>query len=104
MNKKDCKIGMFVAIMQNVGYLSRNRKKIKRIGKIVGIHNNYVSLMIVETNFKKIDKIDLLDENISIIIKRNLYIESFRFPELHEINSEIQELNNETDGKTNHKE
>lgn len=83
MDKKDCKIGMFVAVMQNVNPLARSRTRVKRIGKIVGIYDSYVNLLLFDSNIKEISDFD------NIIIRRKLYTETFRFRELTKIEKAI---------------
>ena len=80
MDKRDCRLGMFVSVFQNTSSLPRNRSRIKRIGKIVGIYNNYVNLLLYKADFADLE---------NIIIKRKLYIESFRFYEISEIDKEM---------------
>ena len=85
MDKKDCKVGMFkvgmfVAVMQNTSQLPKNRKKVKRIGKIIGVYDGYVNLMLYDSDFSDIKNIK---------IKRKLYRESFSFSEISEIDGEI---------------
>lgn len=76
MDKKDCRIGMFVSVIQNISSLPKGRNKIKRIGRIVGIYDNYVNLLLFDSDFSDLE---------NIIIKRKLYIESFRFYDISEI-------------------
>lgn len=80
MDKKDCKVGMFVAVVQNTSQLPKNRKKVKRIGKIMGVYSNYVDLMLYDSDFSDMK---------NIRIKRKLYRESFSFSEISEIDGEI---------------
>lgn len=83
MNKKDCKIGMFVAVIQNTSSLSRNRAKVKRIGRVVGIYSNYVNLLLFDSDLSNIY------ETGKITIKRKLYYETFRFSEVFKIEGKI---------------
>lgn len=86
MEKKDCKIGMFVSVMQNTSSLSKNRSKTKRIGKITGIYEDYANLLLFESNAKEID---WTNNNEDIVIKRKLYNESYKFPEICKIERNI---------------
>lgn len=84
MKKNDCEVGMFVAVMQNVNPLARNRLKVKRIGKIVGIYDDFVNLLLFDSNIT-----DIIDSDLPIVIKRELYNETFEFYELHRIKRKI---------------
>lgn len=86
MNKKDCKIGMLVAVMQNINPLARNRLKVKRIGEIVGIYDGFVDLMLFDSNVTDLDDLN------NLIIGRYLYRESFRFSEISEIEKDPRNL------------
>lgn len=77
MNKKDCKLGEFVFVMQDKSSLPRNKIKIKRIGKIVGVYSRYANVLLLDCDFSDLD---------NIVIKRNLYIQSFWFSEISKIN------------------
>ena len=93
MDKKDCRIGMFVAVMQNVNPLARNRLKVKRIGEIVGIYDDFVDLMLFDSNVDDLN--DENDENDrdnwdNLIIGRKLYRESFRFSEISKIKKDLE--------------
>lgn len=83
MDKKDCKIGMFVAVIQNTSSLSRNRAKVKRIGKIVGIYDGYVNLLLFDSDLSNIY------ETGKITVKRKLYYEGFRLSEIFKIEGKI---------------
>ncbi len=83
MNKKDCEIGMFVAVLQNINPLARSRTKVKRIGKIVGIYDGYVNLLLFDSDLSNIY------ETGNIIIKRKLYYEGFRLSEIFKIEGKI---------------
>ena len=87
MKKKDCELGMFVAVMQNVNPLARNRLKIKRIGKVVGIYDDFVNLLLFDSNIGKF--IEDFDSDLPIVIKKKLYNETFGFYELHRIKRDI---------------
>ena len=79
---------MFVAVMQNVNPLARNRLKIKRIGKVVGIYDDFVNLLLFDSNIGKF--IEDFDSDLPIVIKRELYNETFRFYELVKIKRDIK--------------
>ncbi len=81
MDKKDCKIDMFVAVVQNTSSLSKNRLKVKRVGKIVGVYDRFVDLLLFDY--------ELLGDNV--ILGRKLYKESFRFSEIFKIEGVIDE-------------
>ena len=81
MDKRDFKIDMFVAVMQNKSSLSKNRLKVKRVGKIVGIYDGFVDLILFDY--------ELLGE--SVILGRKLYKESFRFSEVFKIDEVVDE-------------
>lgn len=81
MDKKDCKVGMFVAVVQNTSSLSKNRAKVKRIGKIVGVYGRYANLLLFDSDFSEMD---------NIIIRRELYNESFRFSEIFPVKGNIK--------------
>ena len=79
MNKRDCKIGMYVSVIHNISALPRGRTKINRIGKIVGIYDNYVTLLLFDSDFSDFK---------NILIKRKLYVESFRFNTIFEMDQD----------------
>lgn len=83
MKKEDCEIGMFVAVIQNINPLARNRLKVKRIGKVIGIYDDFVNLMLFDSNIT-----DIEDET-PIIINKKLYIESFEFAKIKKIQRKI---------------
>lgn len=83
MDRKDCKIGMFVAVLQNTSSLSRNRTKVKRVGKIVGVYDGYVNLLLFDSDLSNIY------ETGNITIKRKLYYEGFRLSEIFKIEGKI---------------
>ena len=87
MNKKDCKIGMYVGVIQNVNPLARSRTRVKRIGKILGVYDDYVSLLLFDSNLSDLSDLDTLEY---ITIKRQMYRESFRFYEIFKIKKEIK--------------
>lgn len=87
MKKKDCKLGMFVAVMQNVNPLARNRLKVKRVGKVVGIYDDFVNLLLFDSNIGTF--IEDFDSDLPIVIKRKLYKETFKFYELVKIKRDI---------------
>ena len=78
---------MFVAVMQNVNPLARNRLKVKRVGKIVGIYDDFVNLLLFDSNIGKF--IEDFDSDLPIVIKRELYNETFKFYELVKIKRDI---------------
>lgn len=84
MKKKDCELGMFVAVMQNVNPLARNRLKVKRVGKVVGIYDDFVNLVLFDSNIT-----DIMDSDLPIVIKKKLYNETFKFYELVKIKRDI---------------
>lgn len=83
MNKKDCEIGMFVAVIKNVNPLARNRLKVKRIGKVIGIYDDFVNLMLFDSNITDIEQEE------PIIINKKLYVESFEFARIKKIQCKI---------------
>lgn len=83
MKKEDCELGMFVAVMQNINPLARNRLKVKRIGKVIGIYDNYVNLLLFDSDLSNIY------ETGNITIKRELYKENFRFQEIFKVEGKI---------------
>ncbi len=87
MNKKDCKIGMYVGVMQNINPLARSRTRVKRIGKILGVYDDYVSLLLFDSDLSDLSDLDTLEY---ITIKRQMYRESFRFYEIFKIKKEIR--------------
>lgn len=87
MNKKDCKLGMYVGVMQNINPLARSRTRVKRIGKILGVYDDYVSLLLFDSNLSDLSDLDTLEY---ITIKRQMYRESFRFHEIFKIKKEIK--------------
>lgn len=86
MKKQDCELGMFVAVIQNTSSLSRNRAKVKRIGKVVGIYDRYANLMLFDSNITSINEIE---EGNPIILYRKLYAESFEFAKMKLIPREL---------------
>lgn len=86
MKKEDCEIGMFVAVIQNINPLARNRLKVKRIGKVIGIYDNFANLMLFDSNITNISEIE---DGSPIIIHRKLYIESFEFAKIKKIQRKI---------------
>ena len=78
---------MFVAVMQNVNPLARNRLKVKRVGKVVGIYDDFVNLLLFDSNIGKF--IEDFDSDLPIVIKRKLYNETFKFYELVKIKRDI---------------
>lgn len=84
MKKKDCEVGMFVAVMQNVNPLAKSRLRVRRLGKIVGIYEDFVNLVLFDSNIT-----DIADSDLPIIIKKKLYNETFGFYELHRIKRDI---------------
>lgn len=96
MNKKDCEVGMFVSVIQNLSSLARNRSTIKRIGKVVGIYDRFVNLLLFDFYWEDLD---------NIIIGRELYKESFRYSEISEINGVIiSEIDSEFNAEGEHYE
>lgn len=87
MNKKDCKIGMYVGVIQNVNPLARSRTRVKRIGKILGVYDNYANLLLFDSDLSDLSDLDTLEY---ITIKRQMYRESFRFREIFKIEKEIK--------------
>lgn len=83
MKKEDCEIGMFVAVIKNVNPLARNRLKVKRIGKVIGIYDDFVNLMLFDSNITDIEQEE------PIIINKKLYVESFEFARIKKIQREI---------------
>lgn len=83
MKKEDCEIGMFVAVIQNINPLARNRLKVKRIGKVIGIYDDFVNLMLFDSNITDIE------DEAPIIINKKLYIESFEFAKIKKIQRKI---------------
>lgn len=83
MDKKDIELGMFVSVIQNTSSLSKNRAKVKRLGKVVGIYSNYANLLLFESD------LSILYEPKNIKIKRKLYNESFRFSEISKIDGDV---------------
>lgn len=84
MNKKDCELGMFVGVIQNVTALAKGRIKVKRIGKIVGIYDDFVNLLLFDCDFSDLENITLGKE---------MYRETFRFQEIFNIeNLKIENL------------
>ena len=87
MNKKDCEVGMFVAVLHSTSSLPRSRTKIRKVGRIIGIYDDFVNLLLFDSNIRNMD---IKKENVEyVIIKRKLYVESFRFYEIHKIQGEI---------------
>lgn len=84
MKKKDCEVGMFVAVMQNVNPLAKSRLRVRRLGKIVGIYEDFVNLVLFDSNIT-----DIMDSDLPIVIKRKLYKETFKFYELVKIKRDI---------------
>jgi hypothetical protein len=70
---------MFVAVMKNKSSLARNRIKIKKIGKIIGIYDRFVNLLLFDY--------ELYGNNI--ILNRQLYVESFMFSEVFKIEESV---------------
>lgn len=87
MDKKDIELGMFVSVIQNTSSLSKNRAKVKRLGKVVGIYSNYANLLLFESDLSILN--GLKDESKNIKIKRKLYNESFRFSEISKIDGDV---------------
>ena len=81
MNKNDIKMNMFVSVIQNTSSLSKNRAKIKRIGRVIGVYNRYANLQLFESS-------DLFDTD-KVIVYRKLYNESFRFSEISEFKGKV---------------
>lgn len=77
---------MFVAVVQQVTPLARARLKVKRIGEIVGIYDDFVSLLLYDCDLSDLENITL---------KRKMYIESFRFYEIFDLEYEISKLKKE---------
>ena len=86
MKKEDCELGMFGAVMQNINPLARNMLKVKRIGKIIGIYDNFANLMLFDSNITSINEIE---EGNPIILHRKLYAESFEFAKMKSIPREM---------------
>lgn len=86
MNKQDCKLGMLVAVIQHVTPLARARLKVKRIGKIVGIYDDFVNLLLFDYDLSNLENISL--ENIEL--GRPMYKETFRFNEIFKIEKEVK--------------
>lgn len=86
MKKQDCELGMFVAVMQNINPLARNRLKVKRIGKVIGIYDDFANLMLFDSNITSINEIE---DGTPIIIHRKLYAESFEFAKMKLIPREM---------------
>lgn len=86
MDKKDIELGMFVSVIQNTSSLSKNRAKVKRLGKVVGIYSNYANLLLFESDLSILHE---LNESENIKIKRKLYNESFRFSEISKIDGDV---------------
>lgn len=86
MKKEDCEIGMFVAVIQNINPLARNRLKVKRIGKVIGIYDDFANLMLFDSNITNISEIK---DGSPIIIYRKLYAESFEFAKMKSIPREL---------------
>lgn len=84
MKKKDCEVGMFVAVMQNVNPLAKSRLRVRRLGKIVGIYDEFVNLVLFDSNIT-----DIADSDLPIVIKKKLYNETFGFYELVKIKRDI---------------
>lgn len=84
MKKKDCELGMFVAVVQNVNPLAKSRLRVRRLGKIVGIYEGFVNLVLFDSNIT-----DIADSDLPIVIKRKLYKETFKFYELVKIKRDI---------------
>ena len=94
MNKKDCKLGMTVAIIKNVNQLSGSKLKVKRIGKIIGIYDDFVNLILLDCNT------DNLNDYKNISNSRTMYRETFRFYEIFkmdEVNDIFDKFNNNKD-------
>lgn len=87
MNKKDCKLGMYVGVIQNVNPLAKSRTRVKRVGKIIGIYDDYANLLLFDSNLSDLSDLDTLEY---ITIKRQMYRESFRFREIFKIEKEIK--------------
>lgn len=87
MDKKDIELGMFVSVIQNTSSLSKNRAKVKRLGKVVGIYSNYANLLLFESDLSILYGPEHGPENIKI--KRKLYNESFRFSEISKIDGDV---------------
>lgn len=87
MDKKDIELGMFVSVIQNTSSLSKNRAKVKRLGKVVGIYSNYANLLLFESDLSILYGPEHEPENIKI--KRRLYNESFRFSEISKIDGDV---------------
>lgn len=87
MNKKDCKLGMYVGVIQNVNPLAKSRTRVKRVGKIIGIYDNYANLLLFDSDLSDLSDLDTLEY---ITIKRQMYRESFRFREIFKIEKEIK--------------
>ena len=83
----DLKLGMFVAVIQNVTPLAHSRLKVKRIGEIVGIYDNFVNLLLYSSNIENI--IENIDSKEPIILHRKLYIESFKYDRIIKLDREI---------------
>ena len=79
MKKEDCNLGMFVAVIQNLNPLARNRLKIKRIGKVIGVYDDFANLMLFDSNITDITDIE---NKTPIVIYRELYTESFEFAKM----------------------
>lgn len=74
-------MNMFVSVIQNTSSLSKNRAKVKRIGRVIGVYNRYVNLQLFESS-------DLFDTD-KVIVYRKLYNESFRFSEISEFKGKV---------------
>lgn len=86
MNKKDCEIGMFVAVVQHISPLSKSRTKVRRVGQVVGLYDGFANLLLFDSNINN----DFPDWD-NIIIKRNLYKETFKFSELVKIEGPVKD-------------
>ena len=89
MKKNDCKIGMYVGVIQNINPLAKSRTRVKRIGKIVGVYDDFINLLLFDSNLSDKSELSELDKLDKITIKREMYIESFRFQEIFKLEQEI---------------
>lgn len=78
---------MYVGVIQNVNPLAKSRTHVKRVGKIIGIYDNYANLLLFDSDLSDLSDLDTLEY---ITIKRQMYRESFRFREIFKIEKEIK--------------
>ena len=85
MKKDDFELGMFVSVIQNITPLAKSRLKVKRLGKVVGIYDRFVTLLLFDSDIE-----NHIEDDSPIVIYRKLYLESFEFRRVSKIECDLE--------------